>query len=264
MAWRVPRFGVRHSLRDLGAAAVSEQNAIATGDYEAFMFDERREVMSFATAETDHYVQVNMGADYATDNVDRIVVPVGHNFNGYDFRIRQSTLSDMSSPDQLLLEEPHSGTGQIDEDLDMASTKRFIRIDWITDNFAPDIPELWLTKTLAPGESAAVPWGDQRVYNVETFITPSGDRGDLQLGASQRVFELEYPYIDVAADIAMLDQLVDDVGMELAFLFDPPFDDESVLICRMARPPERRFVHQVPAGGSKAYTYRFSIIEQLV
>jgi hypothetical protein len=117
---------------------------------------------------------------------------------------------------------------------------------------------------MTPTESAEPTWTDQRFYNVQTWITPAGDRGDLQLGASQRVFELEFPKIYTASNITMLDQLVDDVGMEAAFLFWPPFDDEDVLVCKMLRPPERRFSYPAPAGGTKGYTYRFSIIEQLV
>jgi hypothetical protein len=261
MAWEALWFGVRHSLRDRGAANVSEKNAIASGDYEAFMFDERREKMSFAGAAADHHVQVDLGTGFASLTVDRLFVPVGHNFDTYDLRVRDDDNDAMSSAAELYKVEPHSGTGQIDVALTAASTQRYIRVDWITDNFAPDIPELWLTKKLEPSQGAQPDWRDERFYNVQTWITPSGDRGDLQLGASQRVFELEFPRIDVAADIAMLDQLVDDVGTEQAFLFKPPFDDEDVLICKMARAPERTTIRN---GDSRVRTYRFSIIEQLV
>lgn len=259
-SWEALWFGVRHSLRDAGAASVTVLNAIDADDFKAFLHDERREVMHFDAAEADHHVQVDLGTGFAGIPVDFLFVPVGHNFDGQDIRIRDDDNDAMGSAAELYLVEPHSGTGQIAVAI-TESTQRYIRFDWNGDNFAPDIPELWLTLKLEPSQGAQPDWTDQRFYNVRTWITPSGDRGDLQLGASQRVFELTFPQIDAAADIAMLDQLVDDVGTEQAFLFKPPFDDEDVLICKMDRPPERTTIRN---GDARVRTYRFFIIEQLV
>lgn len=263
MAWQALSFGIRHSLRDRGVTNVTEQNAIASGDYEAFMLDERREVMSFAGAAADHHVQVDLGTGFASLTVDWLLIPVGHNFDSYDLRVREDDNAGMSSATVLYSVIPHSGTAQIDVAI-TESSERYLRLDWITDNFTPDIPEIWLSKKLTPSQGAQPTWGDQRFYNVQTFITPAGDRGDLQLGASQRIFELEFPKVYAAADIAILDQLLDTVGMEQAFLFQPPFDDEATLICRMAQPPERQFAYPAPANGTKGYSYRFWIVEQLV
>jgi hypothetical protein len=265
MAWRGFRFGIRHSLRDAGYSSVSVANTVATGDYLTFLFDERREAMAFTGAAANHHIQVDLGTGYASVTVDRMFIPLGHNYDTYDLRVREDDNSGMSSATTLYSVTPHSGTALIDVTL-TESSERYIRTDWITDNFNPSTPELWLTKTLTPTAGPDFKWGDSYVHNVRSMVTEAGDRGDVQRGASQRVFELEYPYVDVAADIAMLDQLVEDVGMDQAFLLDPPFDDEDVLICKMAREPERTFAHSAPnsGSGSKAYRYRFTIIEQLV
>lgn len=265
MSWRTPRFGIRHSLRDAGVASVSYANALASGDFKTFWLDERREPGAFASAAADHYIQVDLGTGYASVTVDRMLIPVGHNFDTYDLRVREDSAADMSVDPQVLYSvTPHSGTGQIDVTL-TESADRYIRVDWITDNFAPTTPELWLTKTLAPTQGPdPLTWRDDYLYNVLSFVTPAGDRGDLELGSKQRIFEFDYPKIDSAADIAILDQLVEDVGVTKAFIFDPPFDDEDALICKMRMPPRRIFDHPVPAGGNKAYSYHFELIEQIV
>jgi hypothetical protein len=52
--------------------------------------------------------------------------------------------------------------------------------------------------------------------------------------------------------------------MHAAFIFDPPFDDEAAIICKMLTPPTRTFDYPVPASGTKGYSYHFEIVEQIV
>jgi hypothetical protein len=268
MAWRGFRFGVQHIFRDAGYSAMSIKSgeAVASGDYLMSCLDERRETMTFAATDTDHVVACDTGA--TPPSCDRIVVPVGHNFNTHRIKVQDSPNSDYSgSTDRIWIDQADALL--IDKDLDTTSTGRYKRVLFHHNPptaWNPVIPELWLTTTLDPDAGPDFKWREYRVNNSLSLIAPSGERGDIQLGASQRVFELEYPYVEAAADIAILNQLVDDVGMDQAFLLDPPFSDDDVVICKMLRDPERAFAHSAPNSGSgqKAYSYRFWIIEQIV
>lgn len=262
MAWRVPRFGVIHAMRDAGYSALTIKSgeSVASGDYLSYVLDERRETMTFAASDSGHYVAVDTGSPVIV--IDRLIIPVGHNLSGADIKVQEDSVVTFDSPATDLKSYAVPDATQIDLDDVTESQLRYLRVR-VLDDMNPVFPELWLTTTLAPGQSANPNWKDERFYNILSFVAPSGDRGDLQLGASQRMFELEYPNVWAAADIAMLDQLIDDVGMEKAFIFDPPFDDEDSLICRMYQKPERRFSYPAPKTGTKGYTYRFYIVEQL-
>jgi hypothetical protein len=261
MAWQGFMFGVQHLFRDKGYSTLSIKSgeSIASGDYLSFVLDERRALMTFGANAIGHYVAADCTS---APDIDRLVVPSGHNFSGHPFKVQDDLFVGFPHADDLH-STASAGSGLIDVAV-TAPNEPFVRVFFPTDSWNPQIPELWLTKRLVPGEGPDFKWRKSRIYNSESLIAPSGERGDVQHGVSQLVYELEYPYVDAAADIVILDQLVDDVEMDQAFLMWPPFDDEDVMICKMARDPERVFAHSAPNSGSgeEAYSYRFSIIEQ--
>jgi hypothetical protein len=267
MAWRGFRFGIQHLFRDRGYAnmSIGAGSTIASGDFLSFCFDERREKMTFTAAAASHEVRCDTGATPIA--CGRVVIPAGHGSNGKRIKVQEADNPGWVGPIDRLWIDP-TDDNQLDATFVTATSERYVRVAFqpTSGTVNPTIAELWLTTTLTPDSGPDFRWRDSKINNVASFVTPAGDRGDIQLGAQQRVFELEYPFVDAAADITILDQLVDDVGMDTAFILDPPFDDEDALICKMLAEPQRSFAHSAPNSGSgkEAYSYRFSIIEQIV
>lgn len=261
MSWRAPRFGILHKLRDRGVGDISIANALTSGDFKTYWLDGRRELATFNASETDHYIQVDCGVGYAQLPVDRFWIPSGHNMNGWTLRLRESSTSDFSA-DIVTLFSDSVGGADIDEDMDQASTKRYIRLDWNTADKQPSLGEFWMTKTMTPQQGFSnKTWRDDYLHNVHSFITPAGDRGDLIVGGKQRVFAFDYVKIDHAATIAILDDLVWWIGMSEPFLFDPPFDNEDAIVCKMLTPPTRKYDSPVQ---TPTYSYHFELVEQIV
>lgn len=234
MSYQNPIYCYRHAARDVGTAGLSflyDRDA----DYpEDNLIDNRNgSLMKFDAAQTGHYIQVDRGAGTPAA-INKIVIPPGHNLDGYDIRVRVDTASDMSSA-TTVIPAVDPGSGLIDGDFSISSSHRYVRVDWPTDNFAPELGQLWLTKTMETDRGPEQRWPDGPTFNMIIDKKRSGVEAIVETGPTQREIEYRYRAVKLAADQAILTGLIDYCGQGTPFILYPAFDDEALLFMRLTR-----------------------------
>ncbi|MHC4715136.1 MAG: hypothetical protein ACYTAN_18010, partial [Planctomycetota bacterium] len=186
MSWRNVQFAFLHAGRDAGAGAISCANTFATNGA-AFLIDDRAGSLStFTAAATDHWVQYDRGAG-TLEEINRLIIPAGHNYNGQNVRVRTDTASDMSAdPTEILPKAAVSSAGIIDLAMtggtEAQRKYRYVRID--DDDAAswnPQTPQHILTRTRTTTRGPEQGWTDYYQHNTLHFEKESGSIASLAL-----------------------------------------------------------------------------------
>lgn len=255
MAWRNARYCILHAAREVGAAGISTGSTFSTTQPKDHLIDNRAgSLTTFTATSSTHYIQIDRGAGATA--INRLWIPAGHNFAGWDIRLRAD--DDVAMGSATLLIDPAGdglsvGSGAIDIDF-TSNTERYVRLDWPNETtINPALGELLLTitRTLTTGPEPG--WTDELTPNTRLQELRGGGQAALVEGADQRSFELRYRAVSDTTDLALFDDLVA-LGLSAPLLFDPPYDDEASVWCRLQEGIRRVQDPQVPATSNARQT----------
>ena len=237
MAWRSPRFGILHAARDAGAAGVTGANAFSTTQTKDHLLDDRAGTLTtFAATASDHYIQVDRGAA-GLEAIDRLWIPLGHNFSGWDVQLASSTTGAFAGEETQRINHATTytvgGAGGLSvpaTQLDFTFTSsddRYWRMDWPNEvTINPALGELLLTRTRSTVRGPEPGWSDNIEANVQTTALASGVRPVLVNGADNASYAFNYRAVDDVTDQAIFDLLVT-TGLNNPILLDPPYDTNT-------------------------------------
>jgi hypothetical protein len=228
-----PYFGFIHRLREIGGSAITANHGIS-GTEKGYLFDSRRELFTFDDEQSTHWLRFDYGA--TPDTTNRLFIPVGHNLSANSITLKAADSADMlTNPTTLgtwFLSPAAIDKGFPD------NSQRYGELS-ITGTGTWSFPEIWITYRHSLDRGPEWPWVDRPQYNVLDFPKPSGDIATLEQGPQQRVFEMSWAKIKLAADLAIFDDLLDNYGRALPFLFWPPYGETPPLIVKLTDDPER-------------------------
>jgi hypothetical protein len=267
VAWRSPRFAHHHALLEAGVSALSFANAVDADKPADFLLDNRAaSLFGFATAESDHYIQVDRGAGTLAV-LERVWIPSGHNIAGNTIRIRSADDAAMSVSVANILGGTAVPAGAFDADLTGSTAqrqKRYVRLEFTSGTVAWELGELLLTVTEELSIGIEQRWGDEPNHNHLVFPKESGIEAALELGPSRRGFEFTWRAVP-AADRAILEALDAAVGRSRPFLLDPPYDSEPAVWVKQERDLEGREETELPAETvpDRVWRYRMRALGHL-
>jgi hypothetical protein len=254
MAWRNFQYAFLHAARDAGASAITGNNAFHADYPKDFLIDDRAGALcKFNAAATDHHIQVDRGAG-TLEEIARLIVPVGHNFNGENVRVRTATDSGFTTGVvEILAETAISATTIIDLAMtggtEAQRKQRYVRLDWPNStSTAWEIPELVLTRTRTTTRGPEQGWGDYYRHNTLDFEKDSGVVASLVLGADRRFFELTYRNVNDSDDLDVFSDLITTCGTSKPFYVDPAFDTESAVWVKLTEDSRQVQDPAIPAA----------------
>ena len=254
MAWRNTQYAFLHAARDAGASAITCANTFATTGPKDFLIDDRAgSLATFTAAATDHYIQLDRGAG-TLEEIDRIIIPAGHNYNGHNLRVRTDSASDFSvDPTEILAKTAISAATIIDLAMtggtEAQRKYRYVRIDDDdAESWNPEIPELILTRTRTLTRGPEPNWEDYPTHNTLHFPKESGAIASLSLGADRRYFAFVYRNVKDSDDLAVFSELIAEVGTSRPFYLDPPFDTEAAVWVKLIEDVRQSQDRLYPAG----------------
>ncbi len=266
MAWGNPKWYFLHAARAAGASLISAQNTFAT-DTEHFLIDDRLgSLCTFTGAATDHHIQIDRGAG-TLEEIDRLIIPVGHNFNGENVRIRTDDNAGFSSPISILSQTAITSAGLINLAATSGTagdrTARYVRFDWPASSSTNwTIPELILTRERTTTRGPDPRWRDEKRSTSEDFQKASGVISTLQPGVDLRFIEMDYRIVK-AADFAVFDELLDANGTSIPFYLQPAYTTESLVWMKMESAVRRNHDEPAPAANDESKRYVLSMLENI-
>lgn len=257
MSWRAPRYSIDHYARAAGLAAITGANAFSTTQPKDHLIDDRSGTLcTFAATASDHYLQLDRGSGSLND-LDRCWLPGGHNWLGWDVRVRSATDAAITAGVTTLVDPSVAytagGSGGLSVPVDpldfifTASTQRYVRLDWpneVTINPAEGELVYSRVRTLKRGPEPA--WDDGEQSNVSVSPLESGAEVVIVRGVNRRRLRKRYRLVTLAADLAIWQELVD-LGPSGPLLVDPAFDTEAVVWMRIVDDVLRSQDPQAPA-----------------
>ncbi len=261
MSWRNPRFCYMHAARAVGASAITSKNAFHSDYPKDFLIDDRAgSLCKFAGSASDHSIIVDLGASPVS--VERVYVPVGHNYSGTQIGMEQDTDIAFPSPTGILYWK-NTTAAAVDHAMDVNSSERYVRFVW-NGTGTWETPELILTQTKATSRGPEPGWEDYYRHNTLDFDKESGVIASLSLGADRRYFALSYRDVKLAADLTIFSDLVSTCGTSKPFLFDPPFTTESAVWVKLVEDSRQLQDPAMPAAtNSTQRQIRLSMLEHI-
>jgi hypothetical protein len=236
MAYSNPAFGLIHRLRELDPSVITSKNGI-TNTQKAYLSDGRREPFTFDGSASDHWLRWDMGATPAA--TDRLVILDGHNLDGNTITYKAADSSDMLTNPTTLINGVSVSAGMIDEAFDGGENAQQYGELSFGGTGTWELPEVWVTKRRTMTKGPAWPWRDSWRYNVLDMVKPSGSIATLELGAKQRDFRVDWKKVYLAADLAVFDDLFDDIGRTNPWLWWPPYGEPPLMV-HLMRDPARQ------------------------
>jgi hypothetical protein len=219
----------------------------------------------FSTAELDHHIQFDRGAA-AVSELQHLIIPAGHNYNGENIQIDTDALIDFSSGSTttILAETAITSAALIDLAVTGSGTpareKQFVRLTWPNStSTAWETPELWLGEKETTTTGIAHAWSNPLETPMEEQPFSTRDAAII-LGPARRTWELTHVHLD-ATDMAIYDEIAD-TGRTLPFWFWPPDDAYTEpLLMKLTEDMEREQDSTVPKT-EVTYTVRLRMREQ--
>lgn len=268
MSYRAFQVYYNHYARDdAGIAGLSSNNAVETEFPLDHLIDDRQTTkMKFASVESDHFIDIDMGAGF-TGRIDTIIIPAGHSLDGIDIDLLGDTTF---APTTERAGFTPSGTGIIKEDVDDGgATRRYWRLEFDTSG-AHEIHGLILTlkKTLTVG--FVMPDApDGLRHNFRRLVQPSGISPTIQTGAPQRVMDFQFQNALRTTDLATMEDWIATPGMIRPFYIDPPSfsatpdTDDPAILCKFDVDPLSRWGVAVPNTETEKKKFELRLIESL-
>lgn len=208
-----------HFGRDVaGIAGLSSNpgNAVDSDHPLDFLIDDRTTTkMKFATAETDHYIDFDFGADHA-EGIDSIIIPVGHSLDG----IALDLLAENSfPPTESQVTNTPSGDGVIRLAFSEV-TRRYWRLEMNTIG-AHELPQIILSRLTqfdaGPNMRRAL---DSFRHSFQRFEQPSGITPTIEQGVRRRLMEIIFERVQ-GEDLSNIEEWIETSGMHRVFWINP-------------------------------------------
>jgi hypothetical protein len=225
--------------------------------------------MKFASAEVDHYIQIDLGAGHS-DTIGILIIPAGHNLDGVDVELVSGPTS--SPATERVPEFSQSGDGVIRKSFGGAGD-RYWRLNLGTSG-AHEFHQLILTNRAAFTTGYDMRQArDSFRHSFIRFDQPSGISPTLEQGVRRRIMEIPFAQVDdsdATTDLAMLKDWVAKVGMHHPFWIDPPSfagapdTADPVTPFKFAEPePDSAYGVTVPHTETEKKSFTLQLIESV-
>lgn len=262
MAYQNPSFNFLHAYRDAGASGLTVSPAAAATGPVDYLIDDRAGSLCVAgSAATSGFWLVDRGAGTLED-VDRLLIPAGHNLDGRSLTISQDDNAGFTSPTALATSIAVSGSGLIDITLASITAERYVTVAIDTGaSLAWEIGEVFLTRKRTLSRGPNFRWKHPSVDNVIAHTNAAGVESFRVIGAARKTYDLQWGWID-GADLTVLQELEAAVGTHTPFYFDPPDDSFPTVLVTLSELPDIEQDREVPATGH-SHRYRLRMVETL-
>jgi hypothetical protein len=180
------------------------------------------------TTPANFYITVDQGASISYE-VDRLIIPAGHNLDGLALKLQYST-DNFGSDINDALSWTQSGSGLIDKTF-TAQTKRYWRLNIASPASAPELAEMFLTKQIPfiYNPEFGGPVGKKR--NIDRTESRAGEAQKVKNGDARRSYKYGWSILE-AAEKDMLEAWDDDCeGTKNFYLIDT--DGNTVFVERL-------------------------------
>lgn len=267
MPYRRPRYCHLHVGRDLGVGAISLTVGSEHADFplDNLIDNDAGTLFRFSASAASPTIVFDLGASFIT-GVSRIFIPGNHNITS--ILILDDDNAAMSSAATLNALDSVSSGSQIDFEFDTStSTQRYIGVHLFgTKQY--ELSQIFLTKTVTTGVGPTLSGAvDEKRDNALRLDQPTGRTPTVQLGPQQRLITYDYEDTLIGADLATMEALISEVGMDKPFYVDPasfsatPGADQSAVRMKLDSMPRSRNTISVPMNGTRRKSYRLDLIE---
>ncbi|MCK5641027.1 MAG: hypothetical protein KAJ19_09530, partial [Gammaproteobacteria bacterium] len=230
------------------------------------LIDDRQTTkMKFDSAESDHWIDIDMGAGF-DGLIDTIIIPAGHSLDGIDLDLLGDTTH---APTTSRASFTPSGDGIIKETVsDEDTVFRYWRLEFDTLG-AHELHGVILTfkKTFTVGFD--MPGADDSPVNsFQRFEQPSGITPTLNLGLPRRKMTQDFKHALAGTDLATMEEWIA-IGMHRPAYIDPPsfsatpdVDDPATLFY-FATDPRRAWGTAVPNTETEKKFFTLDLIESV-
>ena len=263
MAWQNFIYSYLHAMADAGTDAISAANTFSTTQPKGFLIDFRAgSLCTFTAAAADHHIQLDRGAG-TPDAITRCIIPIGHNLDGVEVRVRAADDSGITANVTTLVNSVTADDGLFDQSF-TSNAQRYVRMDFPNDNFNPEIGEIVYTYAHTPSVGPEPPWTDMLVHNVLEFQKSSGVVSSLSLGSDRRLIEVRYRHVDSSADLTIFSGLLTACGRSRPFWLDRPWDDLDAIWVRLTEDSRQQLDRASPGSpDSQRPQIELSMLEHL-
>jgi hypothetical protein len=272
LTYQNPSYSFLHIGADAGVGSLTASPVAATGFPLDNLVDYRSSSLFKFSATGAGYVEIDAGVQPMAEEIDRIIIPAGHNLATVtQARVITSTTGAYGGEetirrtwDQSAQSDPD---GIIDQTFTTTSTDQYTRF-YINApaGTAWEFGQLWITNKRTPTRGPDPDWSEQQVSNTVSVPFPSRT-ATVSLAANRWEYEFTYHYLD-GTDLAIFDDLIEEVGIDLVpFYLDPPDDTTPTgpLLMKINSGSYRRDQERtIPSGAlGAAYQIRFSMLEEI-
>ena len=268
MTYQNPNYYFLHAAADAGAAAITPANEDA--DYPAEnLIDYRPSSLFKSTSSANNKVEIDRGAG-TLEGINHLIVPDGHSLDASAEGVVESSTTGDFTGEEIELLSFNPASGLISESFTAGSTAerqyQYLRVYFLTTGSNQEYGQLWLTKKRTPSVGPDPNYGEAQVSSTVTIPFPSRS-ASLSLAANRWQYTLTYHHLD-GTDLAVFDELIAEVGIDLLpFYFDPPDDTTPTgpLLMKIIGGSYRREQERESPSGAAGAAYRvsFSMLEQI-
>ena len=256
-----------HPVRDSAKiSGLSSNNAVEADAPLARLIDDRQTtLMQFSTAETDHHIDIDMGAGF-TGQPDTIIIPAGHSLDGIVTGLWADTFT---PPTTFRTGATPSGDGVIKIEFTPGGPWRYWRVTFATLGAHALGGIILATKKTFTSFNKVRDEDDFLQHSYTELARPSGVAPRVQNGIPRRVLNPVFEHALSGANLVTANSWVDDVGMHRPFWMDPqstsatPDVDDPVLQFKFVNDPRRRWGAGGASRGVDRKTFDFRMIQSV-
>lgn len=265
-SYQEPEFAFDHRLAEANGLNVitgaEDPAGTGAGVFRVVDSQHARDAEIKASGSNPIQIEVNRGNN-AAPNHTRLIIPAGHNLDGWDVSLRAGSLTGGAE----LVAGPFSITSddEIDityaEDPDGALNFQLVKFD---SSPAPDLtltlPEIYLTNTVVPVRGPDTNWGAVVRRNVQDFEGASGVGTEVRTGPDKQTWRLTWNVIiddDITDFLRVLQSAV------RPFYFLPPDDDFGWALYKLEGNVDAGEKYRSATTGSLVYDATALIVESL-
>ena len=265
-SYRNPEFAFDHRMAEANTieviAGAEDPNSTGAGVARVVDSQHARDCEIKATGSNPVEIEVGRGNNVAPNHT-RLIIPFGHNLNGWDVRILASSTSGTGAT----IVGPFSIVS--DDEIDISYAEPFNgKLNFQTVKFesspAPDLtltlPEIYLTNTVVPIRGPDNTWGSVVRRKVQDFEGASGVGTSVRTGPDQQTWRLTWNVIvddDITDFLRVLQSAV------RPFYFLPPDDDFPWALYKLEGDVDAGEKFRSSVNGTLIYNATALIVEAL-
>lgn len=248
---------------DAGIQGLSSNNAVDTLHPLERLIDQRQSVsFKYDSAAADHHIDIDMGTTVSAK--DTLIIPAGHNLDSVDCELLSGAAFPAATPRASFTP---TGAGAIKESFP-TNIDRHWRFKQ-TINGTHEFHQLVITFQFIFDRGIVMEnVEDSFRYNFLRLTQPSGISPTLNLGARQRILEVQFESLR-ATDLSEVKQWIQRTGMQNTFWIDPPSfsgtpdSSDPVAWYKFDDVPDASNATSVPVNGIEKKDVSFLILENI-